>query len=211
MPILLPDAIASARKSRVPDGATVFRQGQACARYLVVTQGSMRIFARSAAGKEVVLYHVGPGEICVITTSCLLSDVPYPAEAVAETEVRVKVIPKQEFDRLLAASPTFREFVFAAFGGRLADLIPRGANFAGIDPEPPCGLHAATLTRRWGGNCHPSGDGRDDRLCPRGSQPNPAVLRKARARAGRTGSSGDIDRPELAERSTMPTASSPHR
>jgi len=123
MTLPLPAALAEVRESGIPEGTTVFRQGQACTHYLLVTEGSVRVFARSASGKEVVLYHVGPGEICVITTSCLLSDVPYPAEAVAETEVRVKVIAKSEFDRLLATSPAFREFVFAAFGGRLVGLI----------------------------------------------------------------------------------------
>lgn len=212
MPILLPNAIASARESRIPDGATVFRQGQACTHYLVVTRGSVRVFARSAAGKEVVLYHVGPGEICVITTSCLLSDVPYPAEAVAETEDRVKVIPKEEFDRLLAASPTFREFVFAAFGGRLADLISLVEQIA---LESIQNRLAAYLLRH----------SRDGEAVTATHQEMAETIASAREVVSRTLKSFEkqglvrvargrleiLDRAALAERSTTPTASYAHR
>ena len=118
-----PDEITLAKEITLEAGHSVFRQGESCANYVVVMQGSVKVFARSPSGKEVVLYHINPGEICVLTTSCLLGGQKYPAEAVTDSKVIARVIPKQQFEQLLADSPAFRGFVFASFSARLANLV----------------------------------------------------------------------------------------
>lgn len=107
----------------IPAGAGIFHQGQVCENYFILVEGGARIFTRSAAGKEVVLYRVEPGDMCVLTTSCLLSSQTFPAEAVAESDMRVKVMPKKQFDELVNDCPEFRGFVFKSFGSRLSNLI----------------------------------------------------------------------------------------
>ncbi|EGG98271.1 transcriptional regulator2C Crp/Fnr family [gamma proteobacterium IMCC2047] len=69
------------------------------------------------------MYRVTPGDMCVLTTSCLFSREPFPAEAVAETDLTVRMMPKSQFDRLVNESAEFRELVFKSFGRRLANLI----------------------------------------------------------------------------------------
>jgi CRP/FNR family transcriptional regulator len=113
----------SARLVTLPPGTRVFRDGDACGSYVLVLKGRVRVQKVSEGGREIVLYRVGAGQGCVLTTSCLLAGKNYPAEAVAETEVRAVVIPAREFDRGLAESPGFRHFVFSNYGRRLAELI----------------------------------------------------------------------------------------
>ncbi len=109
----------------VPAGAQVFRQGDRADRYLLVTEGSVRVFARSDEGREIVLYRVGPGEMCTLTTACLLGRSDYRAEAVAETATVAQALPASRFHELISASPEFREFVFTSFSGRLNDIMQR--------------------------------------------------------------------------------------
>ncbi len=120
-----PDEILQAREIILEPGHFVFRQGQPCTHYVVVMDGSVKVFARSAAGKEVVLYHINAGEICVLTTSCLLGGQKYPAEAVTESRVVARILPKDSFERLVAESAALRSFVFASFSSRLANLMTR--------------------------------------------------------------------------------------
>ncbi|WDE00997.1 Crp/Fnr family transcriptional regulator [Thalassomonas actiniarum] len=101
----------------------VFDQGQICNNYIVVTSGMVKVYTRSNEGKELVLYRIQPGEICVLTTSCLMGYSHYPAEAVTETEVSARVIPRRDFELLIGESPAFREFVFQNFSLRLVDLM----------------------------------------------------------------------------------------
>jgi CRP/FNR family transcriptional regulator len=113
----------SARIVTLPAGTRVFRDGGSCGSYVLVLKGRVRVQKVSEGGREIVLYRVSGGQGCVLTTSCLLAGKDYPAEAVAETEVRAVVIPTSEFDRGLAESPGFRHFVFSNYGRRLTELI----------------------------------------------------------------------------------------
>ena len=121
----LPGPLRDAAEIEVPSGHCVFSQGQQADHYLVVTQGSVKVFARSSEGREVVLYRVQAGEMCTLTTSCMLGHAKYPAEAVTETNVRAKVLVAAEFDRALHESAAFREFVFHSLGERLAEILDR--------------------------------------------------------------------------------------
>ena len=121
----LPEPLRDAAEIDVPAGQCVFSQGQQADHYLVVTSGSVKVFARSSEGREVVLYRVQAGEMCTLTTSCMLGHANYPAEAITETGVRAKVLGAAEFERALHESAAFREFVFHSLGERLAEILQR--------------------------------------------------------------------------------------
>jgi CRP/FNR family transcriptional regulator len=85
--------------------------------------GTIRVSQTSGNGRDIVLYRVDAGESCVLTTACMLAEEAYNAEGIAETDIKVVVLPKMSFDRLVAEEPAFRSFVFAAYSRRLIDLL----------------------------------------------------------------------------------------
>jgi CRP/FNR family transcriptional regulator len=56
----------------LPAGAVVFDERQACQGLPFVLGGSIRVVKAAANGRELQLYPVGPGETCIISSSCLL-------------------------------------------------------------------------------------------------------------------------------------------
>ncbi|MGL4496144.1 MAG: Crp/Fnr family transcriptional regulator [Beijerinckiaceae bacterium] len=114
---------AKARLVTVKTGQTVFSPGDACQNYLIVVSGSVRVAVTTAGGREIVLYRVGPGEACALTTACLMGETPYDAEGRTEADVEAILLPRGALDELMAHSPPFRKFVMSAFGERLAGLI----------------------------------------------------------------------------------------
>ncbi len=127
--------LRSARVATLPVGTMVFRDGAECRDYLLVLAGTVRVQKTSEDGHEIVLYRVRPGESCVLTTSCLLAGERYPAQAVTESEVHAVLVQVGVFRDALTATPGFREFVFAAYGQRIVDLIllVREVSFERID------------------------------------------------------------------------------
>ncbi|GAB4141166.1 MAG: Crp/Fnr family transcriptional regulator [Sphingomonadales bacterium] len=107
----------------LPAGAKAFEAGGPCGHYLVIAEGRIRVQQLSPSGREIVLYRVSGGETCILTTACLLAHEHYAAEAVAETDVRGYALPRASFDRLLAQSQPFRDYVFSAYASRLTDLM----------------------------------------------------------------------------------------
>jgi CRP/FNR family transcriptional regulator len=70
-----------------------------------------------------MLYQVGPGETCVLTTSCLIAGNPFPAESTAQADVLLAALPANVFHRLMISSPKFRYYVLGNYGDLLASLI----------------------------------------------------------------------------------------
>lgn len=103
----------------------VFRPGGLCNAFLIILSGFVRVQLTSASGREVTLYRIGSGGSCVLTTSCLLGNESYPAEAIAETDVRAIAIPAVSFHAAMDASQTFRNFVFQRFSARLTGIIQK--------------------------------------------------------------------------------------
>lgn len=113
----------AARVKTLPSGFAAFGRGSPCESYLFIVSGTVRVQMISESGREIVLYRVGGGETCILTTACLLSQDDYPADARTETDVEVAMVPASAFRDLVAASAVFRDFVFRSYGRRIADLM----------------------------------------------------------------------------------------
>jgi CRP/FNR family transcriptional regulator, anaerobic regulatory protein len=105
------------------EGDIAYRQGSSCPSYVMCVEGRTRIFKASETGREILLYRVGPGETCVLTTSCLLAGRSFPAESIAEVPVTLAAIPARTFHELMAVSPPFRQFVLDNYGQLMSSLI----------------------------------------------------------------------------------------
>jgi CRP/FNR family transcriptional regulator len=132
---VLDDLFSRANLVRLGAGEYVFYPGSRCQGYAFVTKGVVRCQVLSEQGRQIVLYHVGPGDSCVLTTSCLLGDTVYPAEGVAQTEVSALVIPAEAFRAAVDRSPALRCHVFRNFATSLAAVMARLADvvFGDID------------------------------------------------------------------------------
>ena len=106
----------------IPAGTVLFRAGDPCRGFVLLQEGSLRVTLAAANGREVVLYRVTPGEVCLQTFSCLVEGRDYSARGVAETDLVAKVIPTEDFHRSMADDSAFRELVFAAVAQRFADF-----------------------------------------------------------------------------------------
>ncbi|MBT9372484.1 Crp/Fnr family transcriptional regulator [Rhizobium sp. CSW-27] len=111
------------RPVHVPARTTLFRPGDAAQSFVVLLSGRIGVYLTGRNGRELLLYAVTPGETCVQTTLGVLGGAPYTGEAIAETDLVAVMVPPAVFERLMAGSAPFRQFVFHAFAARLGDLM----------------------------------------------------------------------------------------
>jgi len=121
-PALQQSVLSSAQTVSIPGGTVVFDEHQPCQGFPFVVSGSIRVAKATASGRELPLYRVVPGESCIITSSCLLGHVDYNARGTAEGDTTLVLLPRNLFDQLLA-QVAFRDFVFALFAERMAELM----------------------------------------------------------------------------------------
>ncbi|KZB65151.1 Crp/Fnr family transcriptional regulator [Thalassospira sp. MCCC 1A02491] len=113
----------SSRVIDIPVDTVIFGPGKPPEQLLLLLSGTVRVQKTSETGREIVLYRVHAGESCVLTTACLMAYEDYSAEGIAETGLQAVAIPRDVFDRMVADSPEFRQFVFMAYSRRMTDLF----------------------------------------------------------------------------------------
>lgn len=111
-----------AMRATVPAGTVLFREGTPCQGFPMVLQGAVRVARGSPEGRTLELYRVTPGEICVVSTSCLFGQAALSAHGVATLPTELVLLSPAGFSRWAAHEP-FRRFVFGVFADRLADLM----------------------------------------------------------------------------------------
>lgn len=119
----LDSLLAAASVMQLPAGAVVFDENQPCQGFPLLLSGNVRVVKSSSNGRELQLYRVGPGESCILTSSCLLGHEPYHARGLVEREVRMVVLPPAAFKRLISSHESFRDYIFGLFSERLTDLM----------------------------------------------------------------------------------------
>jgi len=102
-------------------GDVLFRPGQECPGFLLLDKGSIKVTLTAASGREVVLYRVQPGGICLQTFTCLIERRAYAAEGVAESDLEGEMIPAADFRRRLEQDAGFRDAVLDAIAHRFAE------------------------------------------------------------------------------------------
>lgn len=109
----------------LPEGAYFYREGDSSALIPLIGTGSVRVFKSNESGREITLYHVGPGESCILTTSCVLTGTRYPASAMVEhgSPVTALVIPAGEFYKWVGEYEPVRCFVFDLMSERLISMM----------------------------------------------------------------------------------------
>lgn len=124
LPAPLADEITrQLRRVRLSAGSPVFGETDECIGFPIIISGKVRVSKLLESGREVALYDVADGESCVISTSCLLGNLPYGAHGECLTDVDLVILPREAFDRLVAEHRPFREEIFATFGDRMMQLI----------------------------------------------------------------------------------------
>lgn len=103
-------------------GTVLFSPGMPCTGFVVLEEGTIRVTMTGTNGREVVLYRVTPGDVCLQTFGCLMDGRDYAAEGVAETAIRGHILPPGDFRRLLAEDAGFRDRLLGAVARRFHDF-----------------------------------------------------------------------------------------
>jgi len=107
----------------LPAGTQVFAEHQPCQGFPLLLEGSIKVVKLAASGRELMLYRVTPGGSCIISSSCLLGHTDYNARGIAETPLKLLVLPLSSFSALMLEHAPFRDFVFHLFAERIGELM----------------------------------------------------------------------------------------
>ena len=121
--ILVENILFSSRYKKIPGKTLVKLEGDQCQDFIFMLSGEKRIFKMSESGKEITLFEINAGDICVLNASSILSNTRLTANAATISETGVLLLPAQNFLDLMAAHEEMRAFVYTHINERLASIM----------------------------------------------------------------------------------------
>ncbi len=106
-----------------PVGTIITNTGDPCQDLIVLLRGQVRVYRPVEDGRSITLYHIGEGECCVLTTSCVLNATPFPAIAEVEKEARGVAISAEQVRQWLKTEPIWQQYIFSLLAQRMAALV----------------------------------------------------------------------------------------
>ncbi len=85
----------------------------------MVVKGQLRLFRLSEKGREMTLYRIRAGELCILASVCTMGSVEYDFSVEAEKNSVLAIIPADTFTELLYRSQPFKAYVFNALAQKL--------------------------------------------------------------------------------------------
>ncbi|CAM1350988.1 Crp/Fnr family transcriptional regulator [Tenacibaculum crassostreae] len=89
----------------------------------LLLSGAIKILREDKEGDDLVLYYIEKGDTCAMTLSCCMGQTKSKIKAVAETDVKLLMIPKQKMGDWLSKYRSWQEFILQSYHSRLDEFI----------------------------------------------------------------------------------------
>ena len=96
---------------------------EGCSGLYIVKSGKLRIYILSEEGKEITLYRLSPGEICMLSASCVLQSITFDVYVDAEETSECYTISGHAFNNLSERVSAVKIFALEAAVARFSDVM----------------------------------------------------------------------------------------
>lgn len=105
-----------------PKGAGV-HDGNECSGVIFVCSGSLRLSMMSDEGKDITLYRLHKGDMCMLSASCVLQSITFDVFINAEEDSQCYVISGPAYAAVSERNPSIKIFSLEAAVSRFSDVM----------------------------------------------------------------------------------------
>ncbi len=115
--------INNAKCMTVDPNTVLFSGSTPCNNFMLILNGKIRIYQTAEDGREMTLYRVEAGDLCVLSLNSMLQNQSFNAIAETETEVTALVLSAEDFHLAMNTSEVFRNYVVTTLTERLCETM----------------------------------------------------------------------------------------
>jgi CRP/FNR family transcriptional regulator len=117
------DELQNSEILEISPGTIILKEHQFIKVIPLVLEGSVKLRKLDHTGREIVFYHIEPGESCILSITSCLNGKESQAEAIIEKNTRLLVVEASKIRSWMERFPTWRRFVFKLYYERMAELM----------------------------------------------------------------------------------------
>ena len=120
---------------------TNIHDGGECTGVILIKSGTLRVYIISEDGKEITLYRLFAGEICILSASCVLDTVTFDVLIDAEENSECVVVGGCAFEDIARRLPEVKIFSLEAALSRFSDVMWVMQQILFQNPQIAAGSH----------------------------------------------------------------------
>ncbi|MBL8002463.1 MAG: Crp/Fnr family transcriptional regulator [Flavobacteriales bacterium] len=105
------------------EGDRLMEMGQYIKQLPLVLSGSLRVLREDEEGRELLLYHVLPGQSCAMAITCCMGDARSNVRVIADEETEAIAVPTRLLDDWSSRFRSWKAFVMHQYQRRFDDLL----------------------------------------------------------------------------------------
>lgn len=105
-----------------PKGKNI-HNGSECSGVILVHSGSLRLYMMSDEGREITLYRLHPGDLCMLSASCVLEAITFDVFVDVEEDSECLLIGGPAFAAVAKRNPEIKIFALETAVGRFSDVM----------------------------------------------------------------------------------------
>ena len=113
----------SAVTRRYEKGALIHDGGSECLGLVLVLSGEIRTYLLSDEGREVTLFRLYAGDLCVLSASCVISQITFDTQMTAQRDTEVLIIPANIVAMLKEQNLAVRCCLYELATARFSDVM----------------------------------------------------------------------------------------
>ena len=102
---------------------TNIHDGRECTGVILIRSGSLRLYMLSDEGKEITLYRLFPGDMCILSASCVLNEITFDVFIDSEENSECVVVGGCALEELSRRVPEVRLFTLETALSRFSDVM----------------------------------------------------------------------------------------
>lgn len=110
-------------KSTYAPGEIILNREKECNGLVIVKSGQLRAYFESEDGKEITLYRLLSGDICILTASCVLKNITFEVTLEVEKDSEVTFIPATTWGKLAEKNSFVKEFSMELVNERFSEVM----------------------------------------------------------------------------------------
>lgn len=104
-------------------GEILHRSADDCTGLMLVRSGQIRAYTVSPEGKEVTLYRLLDGDICLFSASCIINSISFDITLSAEKDTAVIVVAADVYKRVMKSSAPLSNFTNEIMASRFSEVM----------------------------------------------------------------------------------------
>lgn len=105
-----------------PKGTNI-HNGNECTGIILIRKGSLRLYILSDEGKEITLYRLFPGEMCMLSASCVLNNITFDVFVDAEENAECIIVGGCAYAALAERNTSAKIFALETALARFSDVM----------------------------------------------------------------------------------------